>query len=64
MIRIDKEAYGRLAYDTYKSNAGGKSLVTGDPLPDYDALPERVQFAWEAAADIVATQAILDNGGE
>lgn len=40
---------GRAAYEAYRDAAGGASLATGDPLPDWTALPEPVREAWDAA---------------
>ena len=43
------ETPGRVAYDAYRDAAGGRSLVTGDPLPSFDELPAQIRAAWEAA---------------
>lgn len=51
---------GQIAYDAYRNHAGGVSLVSGDPLPGWDELPERIQAAWEAAADSI--RALASNG--
>jgi hypothetical protein len=48
---------GRIAYDTYASVAGGKSLVTGAELPAWELLAEPIQLAWQAAAVAVANAA-------
>jgi hypothetical protein len=40
---------GRAAYEAYREKAGGHSLVSGAALPDWDALPELIQDAWDAA---------------
>ena len=44
----------REAYEAYCAAAGGKSLVTGDPLPLWDMLPEKIQHAWLMSAAWVA----------
>lgn len=44
----------REAYEAYCSAAGGKSLVTGDPLPSWEMLPEKIQHAWLMSAAWVA----------
>jgi len=41
---------GRAAYEAYSYASDGKSLVSGDRLPGWDALPPDIQFAWDAAA--------------
>jgi|GEM_PF-6711706 len=35
-------------YNAYCREMGGKSAVTGDPLPEYQDLPPQVQTAWQA----------------
>ena len=52
------EAYAKGAYDAYKAAAGGKSLATGAPLPEWDALPGPIRKAWEASAAWVAGMAL------
>lgn len=42
---------GRAAYMAYTAKAGGVSLVTGDKLPEWDALAENIQDAWMDAGD-------------
>lgn len=43
----------RAGYEGYKRATGGRSAVTGDPLPEWDALPDGVQNAWFAAAEAI-----------
>ncbi len=40
----------QIAYEAYFEAAGGKSLATGQPLPQWDALSPEIRAAWEAAA--------------
>ena len=47
------ETAGRVAYDAYRDAAGGRSLVTGDPLPSFEQLPPQIRAAWEVAAQAV-----------
>lgn len=47
------KSFGHIAYDAYVLAAGGVSLVSGQPLPDWGSLPEAIQAAWEAAATAV-----------
>ncbi len=46
------------AYDAYAASSGGKSLISGDPLPVFDVLKDEIKDAWYAAADAVACAAI------
>lgn len=40
-------------YEAYAARAGWKSLVTGDPLPQWSQLPGSVANGWFAAATAV-----------
>lgn len=44
---------GQVAYEAYRDEAGGVSLATGDPLPEFAELSYAIRAAWEAAADAV-----------
>jgi hypothetical protein len=46
-------AAARKAYEAYAGRAGWKSLVTGDPLPQWADLPGSVMNGWFAAATAV-----------
>ena len=39
----------KAAYEAYCGYTGGKSLVTGDPLPDWIYLPSEIKNAWHTA---------------
>jgi hypothetical protein len=45
---------GRIAYDAYVEDSGGRSLIHGVKLPEFDDLPSRVRRAWCAAGIHVA----------
>lgn len=45
---------GTIAYDAYCKTTGGKSLITGDILPEYEKLKPEIQDAWEKAGQAVA----------
>lgn len=47
------KSYGQRAYEAYKTYAGGVSLVSGVPLPDWEDLEPAIQQAWAAAASAV-----------
>lgn len=44
---------GRRAYLGYCESSGGKSLVSGQKLPDWERLDPRIQEAWISAANAV-----------
>ena len=49
---------GHIAYNAYLKASEGKSLISGEPLPEFLLLPEQIQKAWgaaEAAAQAEAT---------
>jgi len=41
---------GKANYEGYRAAAMGKSLVSGDPLPEWDELPHLIRLAWDAGA--------------
>jgi hypothetical protein len=41
------------AYEAYRMQTGGKSLVTGDDLPPWEGLGDAIKTAWIAAARAV-----------
>ena len=43
---------GKLAYQAYAAAVGGRS-VTGAVLPPWEELGDRIQTAWEVAAEAV-----------
>jgi hypothetical protein len=43
-------SFGRVAYEAYRKSSDGKSLVSGQALPEWDGLHERIKQAWEDAA--------------
>lgn len=44
---------GQIAYEAYCHHTGGKSLVTGCRLPDWNILKAEISLAWEAAANAI-----------
>ena len=44
---------GQGAYEAYVRAAGGKSLVSGAPLPAWDSLPVAIRHAWDVASQQV-----------
>ncbi len=41
---------GQAAYEGYFDECGGKSLISGAPLPTWDKQDPKIQKAWYAAA--------------
>ncbi|MDT0435598.1 MULTISPECIES: hypothetical protein [Streptomyces] len=51
------------AYEAYVESVGGRAF-NGDALPDWEALPARIQTAWHAAANaLLKDQDHNDVGG-
>lgn len=48
--------YGREAYESYCKSSGGKSLISGADLPEWDKLGWQIQLAWHDAARGVITK--------
>jgi hypothetical protein len=48
--------YGQTAYEAYFAKCGGKSLISGSPLPEWSAQSLEIRQAWEAAGRAVAEQ--------
>lgn len=48
------EDLGMIAYGAYAEHSGGRSLVSGEALPGWYALPGPIKDAWIAAAAAVA----------
>lgn len=43
--------YARVAYNGYRNYTGGKSLVSNQPIPEWESLNPKIKEAWGAAAD-------------
>lgn len=52
------ESDGKIAYEAYLKAVGGRSLITGDVLPVWEALHGDVRGAWESAAQAVADRVL------
>lgn len=50
---IPEMHFAKIAYDAYCQSTGGVSLISGDKLPEFDALKESIKQAWLAAANAV-----------
>jgi hypothetical protein len=49
-MEADELALGRVAYEAYSADVGGRSAVSGDELPPWDQQGERLVHAWVAVA--------------
>jgi len=56
-MQANDEKFGRIAYEAYCANTGGRSLATGDDLPPWDQLGDEYKTAWIAAAQEVRMNA-------
>lgn len=54
------KTYGQIAYEAYRAESDGKSLVSGQPLPAWDEQDERIAEAWMAAGRAVDEQVRAD----
>jgi hypothetical protein len=45
-----KPTFGNVAYNAYRTASGGRSLVTGAPIPPWDDMPEAIKDVWDASA--------------
>jgi hypothetical protein len=43
----------KIAYDGYCKSTGGKSLISGDTLPEFNTLRQEIKEAWYLAAESV-----------
>jgi len=53
-------ASAKLGYEAYSEYTGGRSAVTGDPLPQWHDLTPAIRNAWFAAASAILD---MDNNG-
>lgn len=54
---------GKVAYEAYSLSTEGKSLVSGDRLPEWSDLAMPIRVAWIAAARAVATTVLAERHG-
>ena len=47
-------SYGQIAYEGYFESCGGRSLISGAPLPAWESQSPEIQKAWaQAAGDVI-----------
>lgn len=51
---------GQIAYEAYCAQTDWKSLVSGQPLPQWSEVKEEIKLAWEAAAMAVVRSEMFD----
>jgi hypothetical protein len=44
-------SWGKIVYEAYREHTSGVSLVSGEPLPEWNDLPAAIKSAWEYAAE-------------
>ena len=49
----DPRTYGHIAYEAYRKKSNGKSLVSGDEIPEWVSLQDDVKRAWSTAGNAV-----------
>lgn len=48
-VEIEYQDLGEIGYTAYRDQAGGVSLVSGQPIPEWGSLPDPIREAWFAA---------------
>ena len=48
---------GKVAYEAYCESSKGRSLISGQKLPDWYDLSPEIKEAWEKAAEAVVSYA-------
>lgn len=48
-VEIEDQDLGAIGYTAYRAQTGGVSLVSGQPIPEWGALPDAIREAWQAA---------------
>jgi len=62
--RFKPEQYelAQAGYEAYRAWTGGRSIVTGDVLPEFDGLLPKVQDAWAAAGEAMERKVLQGLG--
>lgn len=48
--KLSVESVAEKLYEAYRGHTGGKSLATGQPIPQWEELPQAIKDAWMATA--------------
>jgi len=59
-MQDNDERMGRICYEAYVEQAGGRSLVTGEDLVPWEGLGDALKTCWITAAQAVALQVEAD----
>lgn len=51
---MTEKTLGEIGYEAYRAHTDGKSLVSGQPIPEFTKLSPPIQEAWEKAGQAVA----------
>ena len=54
IVTLSTEDRGQKAYEAYRNHTGGRSLATGQMIPEWRELPETIREAWDAAVAAIA----------
>lgn len=63
-ITVTPKEDGQIAFEAYSAHTHGRSLATGDQLPQWKDLPEEVKDAWRTAGSFLRqhiAQQVLEN---
>lgn len=52
-------AFAKKGYEAYGNQTDFKNF-RGEPMPAWDELPETIQSAWVAAANVIAMETVTD----
>ena len=58
------KSWGQLAYEAYVDYSGGKSLVSGEPLPEWRQVALNIRQAWEHVALILRAEVLAEIDGD
>lgn len=56
-MQADDDKWGKIAYEAYLGQTGGRSLVSGAELPKWEDNEDKYRTAWIAVARTVLLQA-------
>jgi len=64
-MQADDQYLGQVAYEAYRTNLGGRSVMEREDLPPWEDLDDAAQTGWIAAArQVLANRGSLDDDGD
>jgi len=48
---VAAKTLGQVAYEAYRNKSGGKSVISGSPLPEWNSQSDAVKECWQAAGE-------------